>query len=99
MVDLFTSKEKGKLILPEHKFCKLMLVGPQGCGKTTLMGKIAYEYKRQGRKVALTSVDFARPAAIEQAKQLSKTAECTYFDTDQFGSIASNLQATARFSG
>ena len=95
LVDLFTSKEKGKLILPEHKFCKLMLVGPQGCGKTTLMGKIAYEYKRQGRKVALTSVDFARPAAIEQAKQLSKTAECTYFDTDQFGSIASNLQATA----
>ena len=83
------------MILPEHKFCKLMLVGPQGCGKTTLMGKIAYEYKRQGRKVALTSVDFARPAAIEQAKQLSKTAECTYFDTDQFGSIASNLQATA----
>lgn len=51
----------------------LMLVGLQGSGKTTTIGKLAnFLRKKHARKPLLVACDVYRPAAIEQLKQLGK---------------------------
>lgn len=44
----------------------IMIVGVNGVGKTTSIGKIAYRYKQAGRKVVIGAADTFRAAAIEQ---------------------------------
>lgn len=43
-----------------------MVVGVNGVGKTTTIGKIAYQYSSQGRKVLIGAADTFRAAAVEQ---------------------------------
>ena len=51
----------------------LMLVGLQGSGKTTTIGKLAnYLRKKKGKKPLMVACDVYRPAAIDQLKQLGK---------------------------
>lgn len=51
----------------------LMLVGLQGSGKTTTIGKLAnYLRKKHAKKPLLVACDVYRPAAIDQLKQLGK---------------------------
>ena len=45
----------------------LMLVGVNGVGKTTTVGKLAYQYRTAGERVILVAADTFRAAAIEQA--------------------------------
>ncbi|MDD4054903.1 MAG: signal recognition particle-docking protein FtsY [Bacteroides sp.] len=44
----------------------IMVVGVNGVGKTTTIGKIAYQFKKAGKKVYLGAADTFRAAAIEQ---------------------------------
>lgn len=44
----------------------IMVVGVNGAGKTTTIGKLAYQFKKQGLKVMLGAADTFRAAAIEQ---------------------------------
>jgi fused signal recognition particle receptor len=44
----------------------LMVVGVNGVGKTTTIGKLAYQFKKQGFKVVLGAADTFRAAAIDQ---------------------------------
>ena len=44
----------------------IMVVGVNGVGKTTTIGKLAYQYKEAGNKVVLGAADTFRAAAIEQ---------------------------------
>jgi fused signal recognition particle receptor len=44
----------------------IMVVGVNGVGKTTTIGKLAYQYKSRGKKVLLGAADTFRAAAIEQ---------------------------------
>ena len=51
----------------EETFPKVVLVvGVNGAGKTTSIGKIAHVYEQQGRKVLLAAADTFRAAAAEQ---------------------------------
>ena len=51
----------------------LMLVGLQGSGKTTTIGKLAnYLRKKKNKKPLMVACDIYRPAAIEQLKQLGR---------------------------
>jgi fused signal recognition particle receptor len=43
-----------------------MVVGVNGVGKTTTIGKLAYHYKQAGKKIYLGAADTFRAAAIEQ---------------------------------
>lgn len=45
----------------------LMLVGVNGVGKTTTLGKLAYQFRQAGEQVLLAAADTFRAAAIEQA--------------------------------
>ena len=53
----------------------IMLVGLQGCGKTTTAAKLARHLQQQGKKAALVSADVYRPAAIEQLRILGEKIE------------------------
>jgi len=44
----------------------IMVVGVNGVGKTTTIGKLAYKFKAQGKKVILGAADTFRAAAVEQ---------------------------------
>lgn len=46
----------------------LMVVGVNGVGKTTTIGKLANQFKKQGHKVALGAGDTFRAAAVDQLK-------------------------------
>ena len=61
-------KEKYSLIGKK----KIMLVGLFGTGKTTTAGKLAHYLQRKGLKVLLVGLDYHRPAAPEQLKQLGE---------------------------
>lgn len=57
----------------------IMLVGLQGCGKTTLSGKLARKLKKEGKKPLLVPVDVYRPAAVEQLEVLGKQVDVPVF--------------------
>lgn len=44
----------------------IMVVGVNGVGKTTTIGKLAYQFKKAGKKVVLGAADTFRAAAVEQ---------------------------------
>ena len=44
----------------------IMVVGVNGVGKTTTIGKLAYQFKKQGKKVVLGAADTFRAAAVDQ---------------------------------
>ncbi len=44
----------------------IMVVGVNGVGKTTTIGKLAYQYKKAGKKVVLGAADTFRAAAVDQ---------------------------------
>jgi fused signal recognition particle receptor len=46
----------------------VLMVGVNGSGKTTTMGKLAYYYKNRGVKVVMAAADTFRAAAIDQLK-------------------------------
>ena len=49
-----------------HKPYVLLVVGVNGVGKTTTIGKLAYQFKKAGKKVYLGAADTFRAAAVEQ---------------------------------
>ena len=51
--------------LPQKPYV-IMVVGVNGVGKTTTIGKLAYQYKQAGKKVYLGAADTFRAAAVEQ---------------------------------
>jgi fused signal recognition particle receptor len=59
--------EATEFIIPVNvKPYVLMVVGVNGVGKTTTIGKLAYQFKKQGYKVVLGAADTFRAAAIDQ---------------------------------
>lgn len=49
-----------------------MVVGVNGVGKTTTIGKIAYQYSKQGKKILIGAADTFRAAAVEQLEIWAK---------------------------
>jgi len=55
----------------------IMVVGVNGVGKTTTIGKLAYQFKRAGKNVILGAADTFRAAAVDQLEIWSKRADVT----------------------
>ena len=53
----------------------IMVVGVNGVGKTTTIGKLAYQYKAAGKKVMLGAADTFRAAAVEQLDEWGRRAD------------------------
>lgn len=58
--------EKSPITLKEGQLNILMLVGVNGVGKTTTLGKLANRFQLQGKKVLVAAADTFRAAAIDQ---------------------------------
>jgi fused signal recognition particle receptor len=66
----------------ERKPLILLFVGVNGVGKTTTIGKIAAQYRQQGKKVLMGAGDTFRAAAIDQLVEWSKRADCEIVQKD-----------------
>ncbi|MGK9368087.1 signal recognition particle protein [Melioribacter sp. Ez-97] len=60
----------------------IMLIGLQGCGKTTFSAKLARLLKSKKRDVLLVAADVYRPAAVNQLKILGKQIDVPVFSID-----------------
>ena len=65
IVEEILSKDDTKLDV-SHTPTIILMVGVNGVGKTTTIGKLAYRYKKEGKKVLLAAGDTFRAAAIDQ---------------------------------
>lgn len=68
-------KQNSELIL-ETKPSVILVVGVNGVGKTTSIGKIANYLQKQGKKVVLAAADTFRAAAVEQLEIWANRANC-----------------------
>ena len=57
---------------PPHKPFVILMVGVNGSGKTTTIGKLAAKLRAEGRSVMLAAGDTFRAAAIEQLQRLGR---------------------------
>ncbi|MEA4839343.1 MAG: signal recognition particle-docking protein FtsY [Rhodospirillaceae bacterium] len=64
---------------PGRKPHVVLMVGVNGSGKTTTIGKLAHYYRRQGLSVSLAAGDTFRAAAVEQLKVWGERAGCPVF--------------------
>lgn len=60
-----------------------MMVGLQGAGKTTTVGKLAGQLRKQGKKPLLAACDVYRPAAIKQLQVVGSTYNIPVFEMGQ----------------
>jgi len=65
MTDILMKNER-PLAIPVKQLYTIMVVGVNGTGKTTTIGKMAHQFKKEGRSVLLAAADTFRAAAIEQ---------------------------------
>lgn len=72
-----SGSETGEFALPTNasKPYVIMVVGVNGVGKTTTIGKLAYQYKNAGYSVMLGAADTFRAAAIEQLDEWARRAD------------------------
>lgn len=61
-----THDADGFTVPEDKKPYVIMVVGVNGVGKTTTIGKLAYQFKKAGKKVYLGAADTFRAAAVEQ---------------------------------
>ena len=54
----------------------ILVLGVNGVGKTTSIGKIAYDFEKSGKKVLLAAADTFRAAAVEQLEIWANRANC-----------------------
>ena len=65
--DSYREGEATEFTIPQdNKPYVIMVVGVNGVGKTTTIGKLAYQFKKQGLNVVLGAADTFRAAAIDQ---------------------------------
>lgn len=67
----------------------ILVVGVNGVGKTTTIGKLAHLYKRAGKKVLLGAADTFRAAAVDQLKIWSERADVPIIQQGQNADPAS----------
>ncbi len=74
LVDMFADGDYQ--IDVSHKPSVILMVGVNGTGKTTTIGKIAWHLQREGKSVVMAAADTFRAAAIEQLSEWGERAGC-----------------------
>jgi fused signal recognition particle receptor len=76
----------------------LLVVGVNGTGKTTTIGKLAYQYKKLGKKVVLGAGDTFRAAALNQLKIWSERAGVSIFEKGMEADPAAVAYETVQYA-
>ena len=74
----------------------VLMVGLQGAGKTTTLGKLARLLKEDGKRVSVVSVDLYRPAALDQLRTLSTDVGVDYLEHPDGVTNAAEIAAAAK---
>ena len=75
-----------------------MVVGVNGVGKTTTIGKLANQFKKQGKKVVLGAADTFRAAAVDQLKIWSERVGCDFFSKGMHTDPAAVAYETVQYA-
>ena len=81
LIALMGNRESQLNLTGKKPHC-VMVVGLQGSGKTTTIGKLARLLSTQGQQPLLVPADVYRPAAIDQLKTLGKQLGIAVYETD-----------------
>lgn len=60
----------------------ILVAGVNGVGKTTTIGKLAYRFRRQGRKPLIAAGDTFRAGAIEQLARWAERVDCEFVGSE-----------------
>lgn len=71
------------LVLPESCPAVVLMVGVNGAGKTTSIGKLANMYIEQGKSVAVVAADTFRAGAVEQLKKWAEKTGADFYAGEQ----------------
>jgi fused signal recognition particle receptor len=71
MLEILRKNEGGASLSPDSPHT-IMVIGVNGTGKTTTIGKMAHRYRREGKTVMVVAADTFRAAAIEQLEIWSR---------------------------
>jgi signal recognition particle subunit SRP54 len=74
----------------------IMLVGLQGCGKTTVAAKLALKFRSEGQNPLMVAADIYRPAAIKQLQVLGEQVDVPVFSMGTETSPDSIAQASVK---
>lgn len=76
----------------------IMVVGVNGVGKTTTIGKLAFQFQKIGKKVVLGAGDTFRAAAVSQLKIWSERIGCEFYDKGMNADPAAVAYETTRYA-
>ena len=76
----------------------IMVVGVNGVGKTTTIGKMAHQFQSAGHKVVIGAADTFRAAAVDQLEIWSKRANCGFVSKGMNADPASVAFETVKFA-
>ena len=82
----------------EFKPYVILVVGVNGVGKTTTIGKLAYQYKLKGKTVVLGAGDTFRAAAVDQLKIWSERVGCEFFSKGMHTDPAAVAYETTQYA-
>ena len=72
------------------------IVGVNGGGKTTTIGKLAHRFKQQHKKVLIAAADTFRVAAVEQLEVWAKRADVGFVSLEKGNPAAVVYEAVER---
>jgi fused signal recognition particle receptor len=76
----------------------LLVIGVNGVGKTTTIGKLAYQYQQKGYKVVLGAADTFRAAAVDQLKIWADRVGCDFYSKGMNADPAAVAFETASYA-
>jgi fused signal recognition particle receptor len=83
---------------PGKKPYIMLVVGVNGVGKTTTIGKLAYQLTKQGKKVVIGAGDTFRAAAVDQLEIWSNRVGCEFFSKGMYTDPAAVAYETAEYA-
>ncbi len=82
----------------KQKLHVMLVVGVNGVGKTTTIGKLAYQYKKLGKKVVLGAGDTFRAAALDQLKIWAERADVGLYEKGMEADPAAVAYETVQYA-
>jgi fused signal recognition particle receptor len=76
----------------------MLVVGVNGVGKTTTIGKLAYQLKKQGKKVVIGAGDTFRAAAVDQLEIWANRVGCEFFSKGMYTDPAAVAYETVEYA-
>lgn len=81
-----------------HKPYVILVVGVNGVGKTTTIGKLAHQYKNLGKSIVMGAGDTFRAAAVDQLKIWSERVGCHFYSKGMNADPAAVAYETVQYA-